>query len=89
MELSDQFVQELFEQAAAIGMSKTKLRKRLMQSRSSLTDQMRKSFTIKGVVFDFEMRRLWSDDMSMYLQWENRGETSVGSVCLRLADIPY
>jgi hypothetical protein len=73
---------ENFAAAAEIGMSKTKLRKRLMESRSLLTDQIRKNFTFKGVMFDFEKQRLWSDDRSMFLQWKNDGETNRGSVCL-------
>ena len=73
----------LFDKAEKVGQSKTKLKKRLLEARSVLRDEYRTKFKIYS--FDFEAKRLYSEDLSYALQWQNNGKTSRGSVvCLEI-----
>jgi len=73
-------IQSFFNEAALIGDNKTKLKKRLLRARSVLKTEYRKTF--KTFTFDFEAKRLYNQDLSYALQWENNGITTVGECSL-------
>lgn len=68
--------------AMCVGASKTALRKRLNEAKSVLSYINLKRFR-KGVIFDFELKRLTAGDGTMALQW-SVGTTSIGNVELKL-----
>jgi hypothetical protein len=70
-----------FQRAETIGKSKPDLLKRLKEAKSVLESSRNKSFG-KGK-FDFKNKRLIGDDGAV-LQWENNGQTTIGSVFYQL-----
>jgi hypothetical protein len=58
------------QKALKVAASKTQLRKRLNDAKSVLTDGVRERF--KNPTFDFEGKRLISDDGKIALQWLTR-----------------
>ena len=62
------------EQARAIGESKTLLKKRLLEARSVLNTEGRKAF--RKYTFDFDNKRLVSEDGKLVLQWRVRRHPS-------------
>lgn len=77
------------EKSIIVGQSKVKLKKRLMETKSVLSNEARKLF--RNAKFDFENKRLIGD--GYFLQWELRNEpdkpesyynqqTSVGTVII-------
>ena len=69
------------EQAVEIGISKVKLKKRLLAAKSVLHKKYRDLF--KKYTFDFDKKRLICENGNYALIWQNTGETTVGSVYLR------
>lgn len=72
--------QQFYNEAALIGLSKTKLKKRLLDARAVLKDFYYKKFV--KYTFEFNEKRLYSEDKKFALQWENNGQTTVGSCYL-------
>lgn len=73
------FSHELAAKAAEIGASRKLLRNRLGVGRAVLSKEFRPFF--RKPKFQFTSARLLGTD-GYYLQWENNGETSIGSVSL-------
>lgn len=71
---------DFIAQAAKIGESKIKLKKRLLEAKAVLSNDFRPMF--KQYTFDFDAKRLYSKDLTYFLEWKNDGETTVGSVGL-------
>ena len=74
------YSQELFDKAEVIGNNPTQLKSRLKEGISVLKDKYRKEF--KDYTFDSVLKRLQSNTSPYYLQWNNKGNNSVGQVSL-------
>lgn len=69
----------LFEEAEKVVSTKAGLRKRLLDARAVLRDDIRKRFSTYTI--DYENRRMISGDGGLMLVWLNQGKTNRGSVC--------
>ena len=64
-------MESLEELAHRVGNDPKLLKKRLLESVAVLTSRYREFFK-RGTLFDFENKRLYSSDHSLYLQWSIR-----------------